>query len=1060
MSKLPSKADRRAFRGLAAVVSVFMLAVGTSLAQSNAVKKTEPSSYRLKGQVTGESGEPVPGAGVVITGTRDGTLTDIDGLFSINVPGKDAVLEVSVLGYESQKVAVAGRTYIVVSLKEASTALEESVVVGYGTQKRKYLVGAVSQVSSKELLKAPMTNISNMVAGKLPGITAIQRSGQPGSDQSSLLVRGVSTFNSSAPLVIVDGIPNAMDRLNPNDVESVTVLKDAATSAIYGVRGANGVILVTTKSGREGTSSISYDGSVTFSTNTAMPELLNAKDYIGWHNKAREMDGLTPYWTPEIIARMKEKGIYGETDWMKLLFKDYGFTHQHNLSATGGNDRVRYYASLGMMSQEGIIPNTSYNRYNFRVNIDARIAKGFRFNMNVSGLYGQREAPGYNIGTQTDFSPISAAIYALPIIAPENRGLPQGYQASYYVHQPVAAVNQSGYQKTRGYEFHGLGKLEYDFGSITDVLKGLRMQIFGSYDYSNSTDRNFLHSYKLLAFSPTTDPDAVDVIETTASGIYTTSNFNRSASDWYGATVRAQADYSREFGKHNVSALLMYEQTHSYSETMTGYKNGYYATTPVDLSIGNSWEGISVPVSGSYSDSAMASFAGRFSYGYDAKYLAEFTFREDGSYKFDPDNRWGFFPSVGLGWVVSRENFFKNALPVVDYLKLRASYGELGMDDTSPYLYMQSYSTTAPGYAYMIGGVGRTAYYTTNYVYKDLTWSRTHSYNVGFDLNMFKDKLSVEFDWFYKLTDKILEGVGSSYSPSLGGNVPSFDNSGKMDNRGLEVVVKHRNHFASGWGYSLTGSFSWARNKLLSIKHADDHPYYRKSLGQPLGYHYGFKAIGLYQTQEQLDNSPTPPSGSKRLGDLMYADINGDGKIDSQGDYVRIARSYTPEISYSLNMEVNYKNLYLTALWQGVAICSYQLSAAYGTGVKDNTMYTRPFYNEGNAPYYLVEGAWREDHRNAKYPRLSTVANGNNAWPSSWWVKNGSYLRLKTLQIGYNFSPRLLSKAGISRLNVYVSGTNLLTFSAFKYVDPEMPSVNNGYYPQQRTFSLGLNITI
>ena len=284
------------------------------------------------------------------------------------------MLVFSFLGYKTAEVAVRGRKTLNVQLEEDATLVDELVVVGYGTQKRQFLVGSVSQVSSKELLKAPMTNVSNMMTGKLPGVTSIQRSGQPGSDGTTIFVRGVSSFNNSSPLCIVDGVERMINTVNPNDIESISILKDAATSAIYGVRGANGVILITTKTGSKGAATISYDGSATFTTNVAMPEMLNAQDYIGWHNKAREMDGLNPLWTDEVIAGMKEKGIYGETDWMDLLFKNYGFTHQHNISATGGTDRVKYYTSIGMMNQDGILPNTSYQRFNVRANIDTKIA--------------------------------------------------------------------------------------------------------------------------------------------------------------------------------------------------------------------------------------------------------------------------------------------------------------------------------------------------------------------------------------------------------------------------------------------------------------------------------------------------------------------------------------------------------------------------------------------------------------------------------------------------------------------------------------------------------------
>lgn len=1030
----------------AALALAFLLA-GSGMAMAQGLTVT--------GRVTDAQGGGISGATVVVKGDNTrGTTTDAAGAYALEVNSPSDVLIFSFIGYRTMEVPVNNRTAVNVRMEEGATEMDEVIVIGYGAQKKQFVVGSVSQVSNKELLKAPMPNVSNMMTGKLPGVTSIQRSGQPGSDETNIFIRGASTFNNSSPLCLVDGVERMINTVNPNDIETISILKDAATSAIYGVRGANGVILITTKSGSKGATTISYDGSVTFTTNTAIPEFLSAQDYIGWHNKAREMDNLAPLWTEEVLTKMKNDGTYGETDWVNLLFKDYGFTHQHNISATGGNDRIKHYTSVGLMNQDGIVPNTSYDRINIRSNIDARIAKNINFSMNVSGFRENKNSPGYPITNQYDFNPIMQAFYTLPILAQTYKGLPQGYLNGYYTQQPIAAVEDSGYIRDTRWQFEGSAKLEYDFQSIAP-LKGLKASVFVAYDYSNSTNRNYNRPFPLMSFSTTT----FESTEVTGSGISTLGSFNKSASWGDSFTVRPSLTYDRDFGKHHVSGLFLYEQRKSYSETMTGYKNGYYSDYPVDLSLGTTWEGLSYPVSGSFSESGIASFAGRVSYAFDKKYLAEFTFRADGSYKFAPKNRWGFFPSVALGWVLSEEEFFKKALPKVDFLKIRASYGELGSDDTQAWLYLQTYKSTSPAFSYIVGGKGHTAYYTTNYVYDDLTWSRTHSYNIGFDLSLWNGKLGVEFDWFYKLTDHILEEVGGSYAPSLGGNVPSIMNSGKVDNRGFELVLKHRNDFASGWHYSLTGSLAWARNKVLAKHITDDHPMYRAVLGEPMGSIYGFKAIGLYQTEEQLANTPTAPSGEKRLGDLMYADINGDGRIEKSQDFVKIGRGYTPELNFALNMEVSYKNVYLTALWQGVALCTYQLSAAYNTGTFDNTMYTRPFYNNGNAPYYLVEGAWREDNRDAEYPRLSTVANGNNAWPSTWWVRNGAYLRLKNLQIGYTLPKQLLSKAGIERIYIYLAGTNLLTFSAFKYVDPEMPSVNNGYYPQQRTYSIGVNLT-
>lgn len=523
-------------------------------------------------------------------------------------------------------------------------------------------------------------------------------------------------------------------------------------------------------------------------------------------------------------------------------------------------------------------------------------------------------------------------------------------------------------------------------------------------------------------------------------------------------TIRPQINYEREFGKHSVSALFFFERRKSYDDTMTGYKTGYYADFPIDLSMGLVNQ--SPYTTGSHSYTGSAGFAGRISYAYDKKYLLEVTMRADGSYKFAPKNRWGYFPSVAVGWVMSEENFFKQALPKIEYFKLRASYGVLGSDDTSPYLYMQSFFSTAPGFTCVIGGQPQSAYYTGGYIHDNLTWSRTHTYNFGMELRAFQGKLGIEFDWFYKLTSRILESdSGGTYAPSLGGNNPAWLNSGRVDNRGFELTLRHANSFRNGWSYALTGNLSWARNRVLSRRIADDHPSYRAILGEPLGSIYGFQALGLFQTQEQVDNYPTAPSGWAGLGEIMYKDIDGDGKIDRDHDYVKIGRSTTPEMSFSLNMDVAWKDISLSVLWQGVALCDYQLSGLYGNGHTDNTMYTRPFYGDGNAAYYLVENSWRPDHTNAEYPRLHAITNSNNANASTWWIRNGAYLRLKDVRLSYALPKKLLSKIGIERTSIYVAGTNLLTFSAFKYIDPENPGINNGYYPQQRTYSIGLNLT-
>lgn len=1008
-------------------------------------------SLDVSGRVLGSDG-PEVGVVISVVGGAANSITDQDGYYSIQVPNANSVLLYSLLGYKEQRVSVQGRSVVNVRLEEEHTSLDEVVVIGYGTQRKEFVVGSVSQVSSKDLLKAPVTNVQNMLAGRLSGMTTIQQTGTPGDDSARLLVRGFSTFNDSSPLMLVDGVEMPMSQLNPNDIASVTVLKDAATAAVYGVKAANGVILVTTKSGSRGRSSISYDGSVTFDLNTAMPKMLNAQDYIYWHNLARTLDGQTPYWTDGHLANMKAKGILGDTDWLSEIYKKFGLTQNHNISATGGNERVRYYASIGYNGQDGILRNTDFSRYNFRANVEANLAQNLDFMINVSGSHSDRHWPGLGITAQSEFSPITRAFYALPLLAKEHNGLPLGYYNGVYTYSPLASLN-TGYQHQRRWNAEIRSQLSYKFDAIKP-LKGLKALVFFAYNFGYTLDHNFLETYKNYSYNPLNE--SISLL--TSDGI-PESNFNKSHSSGFQMTIRPQLSYEREFaGKHNVTGLFLFERYYSHSDTMTGYKKGYFSDNPVDISMG--MENQSPFVSGSHGNKGMASFVGKLGYAYAKRYMVEATLRADGSYKFAPQNRWGYFPSVALGWVLSEESFLKGKADWLDWLKLRASFGILGSDDTDPYLYLQTYKVAS--YPIVIGGQPQSAYYTSGYVYDNLTWSRTNTWNVGFETRMFRNRFSFEFDWFYKLTTRILESEqgGSTYAPSLGGNNPIWVNSGSVDNRGFDITIKWGDRFSSGWSYSLTGILSWSRNRVLQKKISDNHPSYRAVLGQPIGSIYGFNALGLFQTQEQVDNYPTAPSGTAALGEIMYEDINGDGKIDSMHDFVKIGRSRVPEMVFSLNFEVGWKGLNLSALLQGATLCNYSLTGTYKNGSSDNTMYTRAFYGSGNAPYYLVENSWRPDNTDAKYPRLRSSYNANNGWSSSFWIVDGSYLRLKNLQLSYTLPEKLFSKESfLQNVMVYVAGTNLLTFSGFKYIDPENPGINNGYYPQQRTFSLGLKLT-
>lgn len=764
------------------------------------------------------------------------------------------------------------------------------------------------------------------------------------------------------------------------------------------------------------------------------------------------MDGLTPLWTADIqnkVMTNDPNSIWGQTDWLDKIFRT-GVTNQHNLSASGGTEKSKYFASLGIMDQEGTLINTGFTRYNLRTNIDVEVANNLRLTANIAGHRSDREWPGTNISNQGEFNPIRQAINSIPIIKSNYNGLPVAWNGSAYMVNGHAALTESGYKRQTRWNLDSNVKLEYDLSNLSNILKGIKVSMFGSYNYSNTTDSNYDRYYELYYVNQNFDEGIGG-----ASGFSTDNIYTKSASWGDNWLLRPQIDYSRDFENHFVSAILAYEAKKSFSSTMTGTKRGYYSDDPVDLSLGTTLP--ETPITGSYGYSGgQMSYIGRINYAYSSKYLAEFAFRYDGSYIFAPGNRWGFFPSTSLGWVISEEDFFQ--VNNIDYLKIRASYGKSGNDNVDPFQHFLLYGLS--NNSMVFGNRPISQFYTTkDYAYSNLTWANTNSYNIGVELDMWNRKLGVELNLFYKLTKDILEEQGGNYPPSLGSYFPTFQNSGKVENKGLELTLKHFNRINSDWNYSLKGDFAFARNKVLAKIITDDRPNYRAIIGESIGARYGFEAIGLFQTQEEINNYPAAPSGMIRLGDLKYRDVNGDGIINSQYDYVKIGYGDIPEINFAFNMDVSYKNFYASMLWQGVANTDYELSGVYDSGVTSSTVYTASFPESGNSPYYRIEGAWTPENVNAKYPRLSTVSNGNNAWQSSWWVVNGNYLRLKNVNIGFNFPERLLRNTPFSQANIYVAGANLITFSHFKYVDPESPSVSNGYYPQQKTYTLGVNIS-
>ncbi|MDE7387232.1 MAG: TonB-dependent receptor [Muribaculaceae bacterium] len=1015
-------------------------------------------SLQVSGTVIDENGDPLVGATVAVKQHPSIAMaTNLDGEFTLTVPSPDVDLLISYIGYAPQTVAVKGRSQVTVKMNPDDTMLDEVVVVGYGVQKKVSMTGSVSAVGSKELMKAPMQNVSNMLAGKVPGMASITQSGQPGADGAALYVRGASSFSHQGPLVLVDGVERDMNLVNPNDIEQISVLKDASSS-IYGIKGSNGVILITTKSG-QGKSTISYNMSLSAVRNTAFPELLNAKEAMYYKNKAREMDGLAPIFTADIQNKVLSNdpdSPWGQTDWADEIFRT-GFTQQHNVSASGSTEKIKYFTSLGYMSQKGTIKSTEYERFNARTNLEAQVAKNLTFTTQVSGTKTQQDASGSNVFyRQSEFNPIRQLFDISPTIKKEWNGYPLAWKNGAGNCNPVAALEKQGYYRLDKWIFNSSYKLEYDLSDLWEPLKGLKVAAYFAYDYNHSESRELTTGYSVYAIDRETFEGAV----TNAYGYGDESkkNFARISNNTWRWMLRPSISYMRDFGKHSVNFLFLYEKQKSYEDMLAAWGKDYISNYPVDITLApERKEGVNEP-QGHFQHKGMASYVGRINYAYDDKYLFEFAMRRDGSYIFAPQNRWSNFPSVSLGWVASRESFLKD-VSWLDMVKLRASYGESGDDNMTAFMYNLYYSKA--NNSYVLNGNAISQYYTTNpYAFTNFTWAHKKTYNIGLDFAVLHNKLTGEIDAFYKKTTDILEAVSGVFPPSLAGFYPSWENSGAVDNRGVEIALNHTNAVTRDFSYHLRGSFAYNHSRVLKKKVTDNQPYYQSPIGQPVGARYGFKALGLFQTEEQILNYPESPSsdGKTRLGDIMYMDVNGDGIISQEHDFVRIGYGQVPEITFSFNIDLNYRDFYLTTLWQGATHVDYTLNGVYDNGTMASTAMTESF-SSGNIPKYLVEDAWTPENTGARYPRLSTEGSWSNGWASDWWLVDGSYLRLKNIQIGYNVPSKVLTRTPFSSVNVYLAGSNVWTLTEFKYTDPESPSVSSGYYPQQATYSFGLNVT-
>lgn len=1035
----------------------------------------------LSGRVTDQSGAPLPGVTVMISGTSIGTMTDGDGRYSLSVKAGQTV-EFSCLGMSGAFYAYDGKssTYNVV-LKEDTEFIDETVIVGYGTQKKSSMTSAVSMMKGDELLKTTATNVSQVLAGKLPGISSVQESGQPGADQASLRIRG-SIYGVS---YVVDGFPvSDINDIDPSDIESISVLKDGASASVYGFGGAGGVIIVTTKKGREGKAKITYNASLGVSMNANFPKFMNGPQFAYYYNVAQMMDQLAsgtidapenykPYFTRQQVEMMLNNDPTDGWDNVNYIDEVFGvgFNQKHSVTAQGGNETTRWFASLGYMDQQGNIDNFSYKRYNVRSNIESDIADNFRFTLGFSGVIGQQDAPYYSAGSGDSsvyggdevgvvnwLSIANQTVQMHPYLpktynglytasTKKNTGLPQS---------PLAAIYDSGYNKKNSMDVSANMSLSYD----APFLKGLQFKVSGQYEGYTQHSKTLYTPYYLMS-------SAYD----TAAGAWTWSNVTSPNGDGSGNTVQetgnwsrrltgqASASYVRSFGKHNVDLLALAE-IRDYKVNGLGAmsKDVTFSSLP-ELGYGTQVEG---SVYGSSNATRSEGFVFRARYNYDEKYLAEFAGRYDGSYKFAgmTSRRWGFFPSVSVGWNMAKEHWFDN-IPSVNDLKLRASVSSLGYDNVSAYAYLSTYS---PGGMVVLGSAANPSYYTSLVANPMLSWEKTLSYNIGVDLKMWDGKLGAEIDAFDNYVYDILYAQGSDFPSSMGGYYPSYANGNAIDTKGIDVLLSHRNTLMLGgkpFTYGISGSVTYAKSVYIIYPDQPNIPEYQKVTGTEVGAIMTWTADGLFRSEEEIDNSAwynTRPC----LGDIKYVDLNGDGKIDSD-DRSRVGRNNRPKLTYGLNLDFAWGGFDVSAQFTGGALFDVSLTGTYYNGMDDNTVWTQTFKENANSPLYLVENAYSVYNPDGTFPRITlggTGHGGDNGLGSTFWLRDGKYLRLKTAQIGYTLPSKWTEKVKVDTFRLFVQGQNLFTIDGLpEGIDPESPGANNGYYPQQRIITGGVTLT-
>lgn len=998
----------------------------------------QQSGKVIQGTITDETGLAVIGANVVVKGTTIGSVTDVDGRFSLEVPSDDAVLVVSYIGYAEQLIPVKKQKNWVIVLKEDSQSLDEVIVVGYGVQKKVTMSGSVSSVKSEDITKSSTSNISDALVGRMPGLIALNKSGKPG-EGSELFIRGMGTWNNSKPLMIVDGIERDFTTMDPNEIETITVLKDAAAAAVYGSRAANGVVLVTTKRGTEGKPTIALNTYYGIKDFTRFPELASPYEWAETRNKAYEMDGVSPN-DPRIIGQDElnrlKSGEQG-CDWFKETFKKSASQYYANLNVSGGSERVKYFVSFGHHKEDGMIDNYTFKKYNLRSNVDVKVTERLSLSADVDADMQKYDTPGFS--------------------AEDVFGLVPRQNPSRNAYHPNGLPFDGGGGEHLLEMIHNSGKEDYDQNHFRTTFKadykipgidGLVAKGTFSYGKNYLFQKKFFIPYAMYQLN-----EKGEVTKKKVVGEKT--KLDEKFDQGHGYTYNVSLNYNKTFGKHDVSALFLYEEEVLDKNWLSAYRTNFVSNSIPQLSAGGDLDKSN---EGSASEWARNGLVGRFNYAYNETYMFEASFRYDGSITFPKGHRYGFFPSVSAAWRLSNETFIKDNFSFVDNLKLRASYGTLGNDRVDQWQYLSEFVYSDPA---TIGGnnVNSIAVYKDLVPNPDITWEKSSTLNVGLEGAFWQGLLGFEFDYFYKRTSDILAPQIRTIPETFGAALPDV-NYGILDNNGVELSVNHLNKIGD-FTYRLGANFSFVRNKVIQFDESETTPEYYKVVGKsfthikenerrPYAGLVGMQALGFFQSEEEIAEWPKQFNGGQKPGDVKYADVNKDGVINENDLTIVNPYGSLPEIIYGFNLGVSWKGFELSAMFQGAAHKSIMLDS-YGT-----TMFV-----EGTSNFfrYLYNDSWTPENRNAQYPRAYVGGNTNNNRASNIWVKNGNYLRLKNIELSYSLPKSLLANVKvINGVRFYINGTNLLTFDSLDIMDPESPSGSARYYPQMKSVNFGVNL--